>query len=53
MLCQVESIPREDLGVMRIQLIKYIQDESTVGVKENELEYQADHFARWVFNNDD
>lgn len=38
---------------MRIQLIKCLQDESTVGVKESELEYQTDHFARWVFNNDD
>ena len=44
MLCKVESICREDLGVVvRIQLIKCIQDESAVGVNEIDLDYDRPH----------
>lgn len=40
MLCEVGSICRESLGlVVRIQVVKCIQDESTVGVDEIELDY--------------
>lgn len=39
--------------MVRIQLIKCIQDESAVGIKEIELEHHRPLCVQWVFNNGD